>query len=188
MERLTVNKQELADLFEVSVPTVDTWIKDGCPVERVGSNGRPYAFDVERVTAWRRDVEERARSVQLERERRLAQMQLDLVGGTGGANEGDGATLTGRQRIDAIQAALLADKLLRERRQVIPRDEVRSDYEAVFQLLRQRLTSFHVVMTRTVGLSPEQAAALQREVGSLLVDLRQQIADPELRSEAAHAD
>lgn len=186
MEPMLVNKQELADLFDVSVPTVDTWIKDGCPVEREGSAGRAYQFDVEKVTEWRRDVEERARLERAERDRKLAQMQFQLTGGA--ADEAGGAGLTGRQRIDAIQAALLEDKLRRERRHVIPREEVRSDYEAVFQLLRQRLTSVHVVMMRTVGLSPEQASALQREMSALLVDLRQQVADPELRPELAHAD
>lgn len=183
MEQVHVNKQELAELFAISVPTVDSWIKAGCPVEQRGTHGKPYVFDVSKVADWRQQVEERERAAQIEREGKLQVLQLNLLP----APEVPSGGMTQKDRREAIQTALLEDRLRRERREVIPRDEVRADYEAVFQLLRQRLTSVHTVLARTAGLTVDQGVFVQREMHALLSDLRKQIADPELRPEACHA-
>lgn len=175
---IPVNKSELADLFEVSLPTVDEWIKDGCPVEQEGSNGVPYVFDARKVLAWRRGVEDAKKRAADERAATLAQLQLSL---TGGASPDAGPVLTGKDRIDALNAALLEDRLKRERKKVVPVEDVRADYQALFQLLRQRLLPLGVMLKRTAGLGEEQVRAVDAEVRGLLRDLSRQIADPALR-------
>lgn len=53
-----VNRAELAAVFGVSLPTIDTWVRAGCPSDVKGQGkGRPWVFDTADVAAWR---EERA--------------------------------------------------------------------------------------------------------------------------------
>lgn len=50
---LIMNRAELATLFEVSLPTVDAWVRKGCPVIERGSKGRPWQFSSADVFDWR---------------------------------------------------------------------------------------------------------------------------------------
>ncbi len=47
------NKALIAEWFEVSVPTVDAWIRRGCPYVQRGDKGQPWIFDLLRVAEWR---------------------------------------------------------------------------------------------------------------------------------------
>lgn len=47
-----VKKADLADIFGYSLPTVDAWVKEGCPVEATGGKGKAYEFDTTRVYRW----------------------------------------------------------------------------------------------------------------------------------------
>lgn len=49
-----LNRSEAAEFFSVSLPTVDDWIRRGCPAEKRGSNWR---IDPAAVLAWHRDAE-----------------------------------------------------------------------------------------------------------------------------------
>lgn len=48
----TLTKAGLAEAFDVSLPTVDAWLRRGCPYIREGANGQPWAFDLPAVIAW----------------------------------------------------------------------------------------------------------------------------------------
>lgn len=48
-----VNRADLADTFGISLPTVDAWVKKGCPVVERGSKGRQWVFDTAVVHDWR---------------------------------------------------------------------------------------------------------------------------------------
>lgn len=48
-----VNRTGLATAFGVSMPTVDAWIKAGCPVAQRASKGVQWAFDPKAVMEWR---------------------------------------------------------------------------------------------------------------------------------------
>jgi phage terminase Nu1 subunit (DNA packaging protein) len=48
-----VNRAELASLFEVSLPTVDAWVRKGCPVVERGGRGREWKFHFSEVFNWR---------------------------------------------------------------------------------------------------------------------------------------
>lgn len=56
-----VNRQDLANLCNVSLPVVDRWVADGCPFIDRGSKGIPWRFDIARVFEWR--IERRADEV-----------------------------------------------------------------------------------------------------------------------------
>jgi phage terminase Nu1 subunit (DNA packaging protein) len=50
-----LNRAQLADVFGVSLPTVDSWVRAGCPIERKGSRGVQAEFDSAKVAKWLRD-------------------------------------------------------------------------------------------------------------------------------------
>lgn len=48
-----VNRTELAEFFGIAMPTVDEWIRRGCPVIAKGSKGKPWKFNTADVSDWR---------------------------------------------------------------------------------------------------------------------------------------
>lgn len=48
-----VNRAELAKIFDISLPTVDAWVRKGCPVEERGGRGREWKFHTSEVFNWR---------------------------------------------------------------------------------------------------------------------------------------
>jgi phage terminase Nu1 subunit (DNA packaging protein) len=56
-----VNRQELAELFGYSLPTISAWTEDGMPAETVGSRGKQFEYDTEKCLKWllTREREER---------------------------------------------------------------------------------------------------------------------------------
>jgi phage terminase Nu1 subunit (DNA packaging protein) len=50
-----VNRAELAEINGVSMPTIDDWVKRGCPVGQRGGRGRAWQFNTAEVRNWRED-------------------------------------------------------------------------------------------------------------------------------------
>lgn len=50
-----VNRSDLADTFGVSLPTVDDWVRNGCPWVQRGGRGVEWVFDTAAVARWLRD-------------------------------------------------------------------------------------------------------------------------------------
>ena len=46
-------KADVARIFRVSLPTVDAWVRSGCPFSRKGSRGHAWTFNLADVIAWR---------------------------------------------------------------------------------------------------------------------------------------
>lgn len=86
-----VNKQELARLQGVSLPTVTKWIADDCPVEQEGGRGKDYVFDNAKVTAWR---------IEREAKRKLAQAE----------DESEGSAKARKMRAEADIAEMKAEE------------------------------------------------------------------------------
>lgn len=49
----TVNRTELAEFFGVAMPTIDHWVRTGCPADQRGSKGVSWKFNTADVAAWR---------------------------------------------------------------------------------------------------------------------------------------
>lgn len=49
------NRAGLADIFGVSLPTVDAWVRAGCPVVQRGGRGVEWTFNSAEVARWLRD-------------------------------------------------------------------------------------------------------------------------------------
>lgn len=50
-----VNRAALAEIFGKTMPTVDSWVRAGCPVVKRGSKGIEWQFDTAAVADWLRD-------------------------------------------------------------------------------------------------------------------------------------
>lgn len=48
-----VNRVEIANRCGVSLPTIDAWVRKGCPYVSRGSKGREWKFDVSAVFVWK---------------------------------------------------------------------------------------------------------------------------------------
>jgi phage terminase Nu1 subunit (DNA packaging protein) len=83
-----VNRTVLADIFGVSLPTIDKWVRDSCPVVTRGGLGKKWAFNTADVAEWKtqRDVaaatgdadtsEEELRLRKLQAETLMAELEL----------------------------------------------------------------------------------------------------------------
>jgi|GEM_PF-1918264 len=47
------NRTQLAETFGVSLPTIDAWIRKGCPYVEKGGNGKAWQFRLQDVARWR---------------------------------------------------------------------------------------------------------------------------------------
>ena len=50
-----MNKTELATAFNVSIGTIDAWVRRQCPFIKRGRNGEAYEFSLPDVVRWRVD-------------------------------------------------------------------------------------------------------------------------------------
>lgn len=57
---MLVNRAKLAEIFDVALTTIDTWVKKGCPVHQRGARGVEWSFNTADVARWRED--ERAKA------------------------------------------------------------------------------------------------------------------------------
>lgn len=49
---MILNRQQIAEEFEVTPPTIDRWVSQGCPVTKRGGKGVPSEFDTVAVREW----------------------------------------------------------------------------------------------------------------------------------------
>lgn len=52
-----VTRQGVADIFGVSLPTVDSWVRAGCPYNQKGGRGQEWQFNTSQIAKW---LQERA--------------------------------------------------------------------------------------------------------------------------------
>jgi len=108
-----VNRSEIAELYGVSLPTVTSWVKRGCPYVRAGNRGKEWQFNTAAVAEWREQ-----------------QAYANAVG-----NSGDWDLEEARRRREAAEAALKEIELAKARGEVVEieavADIVGDDYSRV---------------------------------------------------------
>jgi phage terminase Nu1 subunit (DNA packaging protein) len=57
---MKANRQQLSQAMGVSLPTVDRWVRDGCPVLQRGGKGIEWKFSLPDVVAWWGDRQRQA--------------------------------------------------------------------------------------------------------------------------------
>lgn len=54
-----VSRAKLAEFTGKSLPTIDSWVRQGCPVVKRGGRGKEWEFDTAAVNDWRVEQKER---------------------------------------------------------------------------------------------------------------------------------
>lgn len=81
---MIVNRTQLAEVFGVSMPTVDAWTRAGCPIEKRGARGVQAEYDTAKVAEWRRQQaiqdatgDKQQDADEIERRTKLAKMRQE---------------------------------------------------------------------------------------------------------------
>lgn len=167
---VTGNKRELAAFLRVSIPTVDGYIADGCPILEGGSNGRPYIFDFRAVWEWRRARDEARELADAHRRQAIADEQGRLFGDELAPADPELEKLSPKARAEIIrsQRELL---LLQERQKSLVRvDAVVVLLAEAFASLKQSILTLPDALQRQFGLSDVVAAAFADAVADRLND------------------
>lgn len=139
---------------------------DQFPCLERGTNGKSYRFDAREVVTFLRRHKAEAERAQDRRAEELAQLRLELTGGS--ADEADDYKLSGRQRKDEIEAELAKDKLRRTRGELLPADEVERLLTDAFADLRAELLALPDNLAKTCALGADERARTDRLVRAML--------------------
>lgn len=129
------NKAALAAFFDVSLPTIDSWVRRGCPVLQEGSQGTPWIFDLLAVADWRAE--------------RKPALPNDLN------------SMSPRERLDFVRAERERLRLEADQGQLIPAAEVERVLSEAFKALALALSTLPDALERGCGLPPDAVARAQ---------------------------
>ncbi len=148
-----VNKAGLSGVFGVSLVTVETWIRQGCPVESKGAGkGKPWVFDTKDVSDWLR-----------ERDKREA----------GGQDVQDDAALTKRRKL--AETRLVEIELLEKMGELAPVSQMERVWSRLLAELQGGLRGAFIMrcVTQLLGETDERTfkRVLLGEVDNCLTEL-----------------
>ena len=132
-----VNKAELAAWFDVSLPTIEAWIRRGMPISQRGSRGVPWVIDILEVAEWRFSG------------------RADNVGDT------DPERLSPSDRKAWYEGEARRRDLQERDRELIPAIEVEQAIRTAFAAIGQSLRSIPDNLERRIGISPAVAEQIE---------------------------
>lgn len=182
-EPVYLSRDEAAQVFNVSLPTIDRWIREAGDrdghafVVEFGGNGRPYRIDATKIRSWR---EGRVAGEQEEERRRkemLAQLEMDLLGGEVAPGEAGGNALTVDQRTKLWNEQIILNKLRREREELVERSRAEAAAERRLKFLADFFKGLPDILARRLGwdaaVTAECAAqveVVQERLARMLID------------------
>ena len=117
-QRLLCNKAELAEIFKVSVASIDAWLRRGCPYVQRGNRGAAWVFNIIDVAEWR----------------------FSGTSGEEGATE-DPEKMSPKERLDWYKGTRERLALERERGELVAADDVADAWEQQIAVAKGRLLS-----------------------------------------------
>lgn len=152
----TVNKAGAA-WFEVSPQAVDGWIRRGCPAEQVGAQGRPWLFDLLRVSEWRFAGKSTTSS-------------------SSSSDRGDDPEqMTPNDRLHWYKGTREKIRYMEEASQLIPAGEYETALSSALKLVAMTLESLPDVLERDAGISGEAVERCQTVIDRMREDLYQRL-------------
>lgn len=170
--------KETARFFDVSEPTIQSWLEDGCPFVDKGGQGKAWKLDLRAVKDWldAREAEQAAA-----RERRAAedkQLAMELLGGTATTLGGAQASkLSPKDTRDLYQAEQARANIAKMRGELVPASDMQSKLSHTMRFLRDELLQIPDRLGREHGLSTEQVEAIEASVERALVDTSKRLAE-----------
>lgn len=144
------NKAELAEFFGVSIPTIEAWVRKGCPVLQRGSKTIPWVFDLLDVARWR-----------------IAPVDED------GEEGADPAKLPPAERKAWFESELKRRELQVQDGELVQAVELERSIATAFSAIAQAVRAVPDNLERRAGCGPEAAEA----VGALLDEAMSALAD-----------
>lgn len=152
MSGMELTKADLAKCLGVSLPTVTSWVRKGCPYVEKGSKARPWIFNTASVIAWRED-----------------QAALNAVGDTASLDIDEA-----RRRKLAAEAAMVELDLSKRRGEVIEIEEVAGVVGDDYANVRAKLLALPTKLApQLIGIEDpaECQALIERGVAEALEEL-----------------
>lgn len=129
-----VNRAGLADVFGAATPTVDTWVRRGCPFVQRGGRGKEWQFNTAAVSEWLRD------------------QAREEVGGTVFADESEL-----KRRKLAAETSLAELELAKAKGAVAPLEEVEREVANAFATVKANMRNIPGrVVTLLIGETEER--------------------------------
>lgn len=147
------NKAGLARFFDVSLTTIDSWIRKGCPAVQRGSLAAPWVFDLLAVAEWR------------------------FSGKTGGSPDADPEALPPAERKAWYEGEVKRRDLQERDRELIPAVEVEQVIRTAFAAIAQDIRAIPDNLERRVGISPEVAQAVDLALDGAMEALAERLSN-----------
>ena len=148
-----VNKAELAAWFDVSLPTIEAWIRRGMPISQRGSRGVPWMIDILDVAEWR------------------------FSGRADNDGEIDPERLTPSDRKAWYEGEARRRDLQERDRELIPAIEVEQAIRTAFAAIGQSLRSIPDNLERRIGISPAVAEQIEEILDEEMTTLADRLAN-----------
>ena len=136
------NKLQVSEFFDVSVKTVDLWVRRGCPFIQRGDVRTPWVFDLLKVSEWRYAPPTRVRS-------------------------DDPEKLKPRDRKDWYEGERVRGKIDEMMANLIGREEFDSEKSRILSMLTECLSRLPGRLEVACGLPPAVAEALRMECAAM---------------------
>lgn len=130
------NKLQVSEIFDVSVKTVDLWVRRGCPFVRRGDLRTPWIFDLLKVAEWKFTRQKRARIE-------------------------DPDELKPKDRRDWYEGERVREKVAELQANLITRDEFDAERTRILSVITECLDQLTDKLTTACELSPAAAAVLR---------------------------
>jgi phage terminase Nu1 subunit (DNA packaging protein) len=152
-----LNRSGIAEHLDVSLPTIDRWVKDGMPVVQRGGRGVEWVFDLADVIQWyanrKAEAAGGATDDLAEIEKRTARAKMERAELEVAEAKGLVAPIAEFQRVQAAMMATLRQNIMN-----VPQ-------RAVLQLLGEtNETTFKQKLRAELTLALEQSAAADLDV------------------------
>jgi hypothetical protein len=133
----------VAEFFDVTLPTVEAWIRKGCPVVERGSRGIAWTMDLRAVAEW-------------------------LYGGQQAGAHNDPDAMAPQDRKAWFDSESRRVDLEERARKLIPYEEVVQTFSTGLAALRQDIMAIPDALERADGAAPDVADAVERRLHAAL--------------------
>ncbi|PHS21748.1 MAG: hypothetical protein COA84_15145 [Robiginitomaculum sp.] len=173
----TMNRAELSQYMDVSINTIDAWMKAGLPVFEEGGNGKAYTFMLGDCAKWRHERDETAKTRKLTASSAIEARQraflnfgeMDLVG-----------PMSAKERREAALADLDYNRAALQRRELCRMSDVVTLIEDIFLIVREEADALPDRLEREMGLEPAQIDTLVEQMDGMLSSMVMRIEQSQL--------
>lgn len=168
VKQIFYNKADIATVFSVSKPTIELWVKKGFPFVSQGTNGKEWKFDLAPCLKWKEDLDAEEKAEAEEKERRIGQARLDLLGDT---FEDAGVSLDPKQYKDLLNLAKERAAAELQMGMLVRVSVIEATLKSTLISLSEQLQALPDYLEKRCALSPDVIAQVQDQVDKYQADM-----------------